>query len=228
MQGIQRLHRDLFIYSTLIIISSIVSISSRQISWLIAVAVPSFTFWVFFYCKEASYSFPGSIPNVITCSRCFLLVLVTVLHTNFSNMALGIMFALVCMLDMLDGYLARKLRQSSLLGEYLDKETDALFVLILSILIYIRIIPSFWVLIPGLIRYLYFISIFVFLKENEKEHKDPWARIIAVFMFISIIAVYILPLPIGTILYAVATVAILYSFGRSALIQAGLIKIKSI
>lgn len=225
MQGIQQLHRALFFYSLTMILFSVLSVIQSNILFLIFSILPSFAYWVIAYCLSSGYKFPGSIPNLITSVRYCLLLLVSAFHASFSIRSLGILLGCICCMDILDGLLARKLNQTSLLGEYLDKETDALFVLILSVLIYIRIIPSFWVLIPGLIRYIYFTSIYMFMPSGEKEHKDPLARILAVFLFIGIVGVFILPITFGKPLYIAATTGIIYSFLRSTVIQFGMLKI---
>ena len=56
-------------------------------------------------------------------------------------------------LDGVDGWLARRLGLASEFGEYLDKETDAFFMLVLCVLVYAGGRFGAWILVPGLLRY---------------------------------------------------------------------------
>lgn len=72
-----------------------------------------------------------NIPNSLTLSRIFMipiLVLVYLYDNKWSNMASAIIFALAAITDWFDGYLARKLNQSSSFGAFLDPVADKLMV----------------------------------------------------------------------------------------------------
>jgi len=61
----------------------------------------------------------------------------------------------VLLLDGLDGWTARRRGEASAFGARFDMETDALFILVLSALIYDFEKAGAWVLFPGLLRYLF-------------------------------------------------------------------------
>lgn len=212
---IDLLHRDLWVCSISLVIISLLAIYFQSSVILISGVFISFVYWISRSFVHNRIRFPGGVPNIITLSRFFFLLISTLLCTHISLFQLGIIYALVCIADIFDGYFARKLDQASVLGEYLDKEVDAVFVLVLCLIIYLKIHQSYWVMIPGLIRYVYFTGMYFFMDENNKEPKDPWARIIAVFLFIALIGQFLLPLKISKPLLMVSTVAVLYSFGRS-------------
>jgi len=72
------------------------------------------------------------LPNVITLARICTLPLVLVFIDNYSrtaSFASGMIFAAGGVSDSLDGYLARKRGQVSVLGQFLDPLADKLFVL---------------------------------------------------------------------------------------------------
>jgi CDP-diacylglycerol--glycerol-3-phosphate 3-phosphatidyltransferase len=72
------------------------------------------------------------LPNLITFGRILTLPLVLILIDNYSRVrsfAAGIIFLLGGATDVLDGYLARKRGQESVLGAFLDPLADKLFVL---------------------------------------------------------------------------------------------------
>ena len=212
---IDLLHRDLWISSISLILFTALAIHNQSIEMLISGVFISFVYWISKSFIHNQIRFPGGVPNIITLSRFVLLLISTLLYTRISLFQLGITYALICIADIFDGCYARKLDQASVLGEYLDKEVYAVFVLVLCFFVYLKIHPSYWVFIPGLIRYVYFTGMYFLMDENNKEPKDPWARIIAVCLFIALIGQFLLPLKVSKPLLMVSTVAVLYSFGRS-------------
>lgn len=70
-------------------------------------------------------------PNLLTLARISavpLLVIFYYLPVSWSHVAAAIIFALACITDWLDGYLARYLKQSTKLGAFLDPVADKLMV----------------------------------------------------------------------------------------------------
>ncbi len=81
-------------------------------------------------------SFP--IANVLTVARIIMIPLVVVLFYlpyKWSNPAAAIVFILAAITDSLDGYLARKLGQTTALGAFLDPVADKLMVVTALILL---------------------------------------------------------------------------------------------
>ncbi len=80
-----------------------------------------------------------NIPNILTISRIALLpglVLCFYLLNEEKRLVVTILFILVSITDWLDGYLARKLNQTSKFGEFLDPVADKIAVsVILALLI---------------------------------------------------------------------------------------------
>ena len=86
-------------------------------------------------------SSPYSIPNLLTGLRIALIPAIVVLFYlpyHWSDMACGVMFAVVGITDAFDGYLARKLGQTSRLGAFLDPVADKLIVATALVLIVSR------------------------------------------------------------------------------------------
>ena len=72
-----------------------------------------------------------TIPNLLTILRIFMIpVFVLVFYAEYpwSNMASAVIFALAGITDWIDGYLARKMGQSTKLGAFLDPVADKLMV----------------------------------------------------------------------------------------------------
>lgn len=102
-----------------------------------------------------------TIPNQITLFRILLIpvfVLVFYMHDlmpdmfskNWSNFFAFVVFWFASISDALDGYLARKLKQSSAFGAFIDPVADKLMVTMALVVIVIEY-QSLWVTVPALI-----------------------------------------------------------------------------
>lgn len=79
-----------------------------------------------------------NIPNTLTLLRILLLPVFVALFyypVDWSDRACAIVFALAAITDWLDGYLARKLNQSTPFGAFLDPVADKLMVAIALVLL---------------------------------------------------------------------------------------------
>jgi CDP-diacylglycerol--glycerol-3-phosphate 3-phosphatidyltransferase/cardiolipin synthase len=92
-----------------------------------------------------------NIPNTLTIMRIALIpVFVVVFYLPFasSHTVTAAIFALAAVTDLLDGYLARRLEQTSALGEFLDPVADKLMVAVVLIVLLQRN-PSVWLALPA-------------------------------------------------------------------------------
>ncbi len=74
---------------------------------------------------------PFNVPNAVTSFRILairLVVLVFYLPVDWARPASGVLFGLAGVTDWLDGYLARRLNQTSAFGAFLDPVADKLMV----------------------------------------------------------------------------------------------------
>ncbi|MDR3490729.1 MAG: CDP-diacylglycerol--glycerol-3-phosphate 3-phosphatidyltransferase [Gammaproteobacteria bacterium] len=79
-----------------------------------------------------------NLPNILSLGRIFVipfLVLVFYLPVAWAHTAAAIIFALACLTDWLDGYLARSLKQATKFGAFLDPVADKMMVSIVLVLI---------------------------------------------------------------------------------------------
>lgn len=79
-----------------------------------------------------------NIPNYLTIFRILLIpifVFVFYLPGYWSHVTCAVIFAVACITDWFDGYLARYLRQTSKLGEFLDPVADKLVVAVALVLL---------------------------------------------------------------------------------------------
>lgn len=94
-----------------------------------------------------------NIPNILTLLRIALIpVFVGLFYLPFAwaYMACALVFALAALTDLLDGWLARRLNQTSALGAFLDPVADKLMVATALVLLVQRD-PEPWLAVPALV-----------------------------------------------------------------------------
>tara|TARA_A100001037_G_C14994781_1_gene564277 strand:- start:97 stop:684 length:588 start_codon:yes stop_codon:yes gene_type:complete len=95
----------------------------------------------------------GNLPNLLTLGRIALIplfVLVYVLPVSPAYSLAALLFALASLTDWLDGYLARKLNQSTAFGAFLDPAADKLMV-VTALVMLIGHHSNLYLTIPGLV-----------------------------------------------------------------------------
>lgn len=107
----------------------------------------------------AEHPFPRLGPaNLVTIIRAFLVALIGALigEPNTAGVAAAAAVAIViAVLDGVDGWLARRSGMTSAFGGRFDTETDALLILVLSVLIWRYDKAGAWILAAGLLRYAF-------------------------------------------------------------------------
>ncbi|MEH6387249.1 MULTISPECIES: CDP-diacylglycerol--glycerol-3-phosphate 3-phosphatidyltransferase [Pseudomonas] len=94
-----------------------------------------------------------NIPNVLTLMRVGLIpifILLYYLPYPWSYLAASVVFTLASITDWLDGYLARKLEQSTPFGAFLDPVADKLMVAVALVLL-VQSHANFWVTAPAMV-----------------------------------------------------------------------------
>ncbi|RMQ98330.1 CDP-diacylglycerol--glycerol-3-phosphate 3-phosphatidyltransferase [Pseudomonas savastanoi pv. glycinea] len=94
---------------------------------------------------------PMNIPNLITVLRVLLIpifILLFYLPYHWSYMAASSVFAFAAATDWLDGYLARRLEQSTPFGAFLDPVADKLMVAVALVLL-VQAHANLWLTLPA-------------------------------------------------------------------------------
>jgi len=172
------------------VILAVVSIYCHNVQFFLLGA--GFSFLVFLYLNSGPLSkfkpFAG-YANWITFLRLVALIVFIPLYSSFTPLTYGLILTAIVLFDLVDGFLARKFNQSSYFGMYFDMEVDAFFVLAMCLYYFLYRQTPIWIIIPGLLRYVYKIVTILVPKANFKETKRPYASIIAgTFFFILLIS----------------------------------------
>ncbi len=203
----------IFYHSVLLLIAYSIDIYSHKVVATPAMGLVLFMIFIIKNVKEYSRLKPiMGYPNLVTTFRLLLLFVAPFLETNFSLFVLSLL--VVCS-DGIDGFLARKLNQTTEFGGQLDMETDAFFCLLFSILLYVQYPNLYWVLLAGSLRYVY--KIITTLKENKNlvPSGKNFARFFAGCYFISFICFYFFEENIGKWFLAIGNLLVIFSFSWS-------------
>jgi CDP-diacylglycerol--glycerol-3-phosphate 3-phosphatidyltransferase len=109
------------------------------------------------YTLAAERSMLWTVPNILTWIRIAAIPLIIVLFYmpyHWSDPAAGLLFAAAGITDSLDGYLARRLGQTSRLGAFLDPVADKLVVAVALVLLLSKPVPQMLTLSPEWARRL--------------------------------------------------------------------------
>jgi CDP-diacylglycerol--glycerol-3-phosphate 3-phosphatidyltransferase len=96
-----------------------------------------------------------TLPNILTWIRIAAIPLIVILFYapyHWSDPAAGLLFAAAGITDSLDGYLARRLNQTSRLGAFLDPVADKLVVAVALLLILSKDFPPLFDISPDRVR----------------------------------------------------------------------------
>lgn len=118
-----------------------------------------------------------TLPNKITFARIAILPFILYLYysTNITVFVVGYILGWVFGLtDFLDGYLARKLGQVSVLGKILDPIADKVFVLLICLFFVDKKLLPAWALIILILREVAISDFRIFAMQQGKEVAVSW------------------------------------------------------
>lgn len=204
------------IHSIVVLVAICLSLWLDSISLLIFPALISFFYYLDRHKSYLSTLQPyGGYANGVTLLRLLLMCLAGFYYKEWSHEILFVCFTASVLLDVLDGYLARKFNQSSDFGLYFDMETDAFFVALIAIVLFHKDLLEPWLLFPAFLRYFYLLLWKVLPFEPKKEPKRSYASIIAGTFFVTLLLPFILPPYLYTWPLRIAGFLIICSFAIS-------------
>jgi phosphatidylglycerophosphate synthase len=180
-----------------------------------AVALPSIALLVF-ACRRGWTPRGGfGAANAVTALR-FALVAGAGLALHRANGWLYCaLVQLVFALDGIDGWLARRRREESAFGSHFDMETDAVLVLVLGLELWQRERLGAWAVVPGLLRYLYVLSLSVFPARRGDVPRSTLGRRAFVALMIGLPLALIEPGLAGTLAAVLGSALVVLSFALS-------------
>jgi phosphatidylglycerophosphate synthase len=151
--------------------------------------------------------------------RLLIIISLFASYQDLNNTELFVLFLIAICMDGVDGYLARRFGQTSEAGEKFDMEIDAFLVLTLS-WIHVDLQHLTWyILIPGGLKYVYEISLF-WLPRRCKEILPKIVRsTIAVSFFLSLLIPFLTAAPSFIIITYISGTLIICSFVISFISQ---------
>jgi phosphatidylglycerophosphate synthase len=129
---------------------------------------------------------------------------------------LVVVFAVVAVaLDGVDGKLARSRGETSAFGARFDMETDALLILVLAALVWQHEKAGVWILLAGLLRYLFVLASYGMPWLAEPLPPSKRRQAVCVVQVVSLIGAVapIVPPPWSATVAAAGLVALVWSFG---------------
>ena len=186
---------------------------------LVLAGIGSFGALLYIYGAYEQARYLLRAANLVTLSRLALTLLLlgtaTVSGNDlFTDIFIVLISLYVLIADGIDGWLARKRNEETEFGEYLDKEIDAFFLLALCITAYWQDKVGLWIILPGLLRYLFVVVLKFAAPPASKEYRSRSARVIYVVMVCTLISVFVLPSWIYGPALIFSTIALIWSFAR--------------
>jgi phosphatidylglycerophosphate synthase len=175
---------------------------------------------------RARHSIPSRFgwPNRITLLRAALTAWLGVWIVDPAGLGEGswtivIVSLSILILDGLDGFLARRLDQSSSFGARFDMEVDAALILLLCVLILQSDRAGPWILLIGLMRYAFVAAMLVLPWLDRPLPERLRRKVICVWQVASLLVAFVPGLPgwfIGSALLA-ALILLIHSFALDTL-----------
>ncbi len=186
---------------------------------VIAVAVFCATIAVALVTMRDHHPFPRfGAANWVTMMRTVLVALAASLIAEPAESSLAWVLvaatATVAVLDGVDGWLARLTRMSSAFGARFDMETDAFFMLVLSVLVWRHDKAGVWVIAIGLMRYAFVAAGWVlpWLARPLRSTRRGKAVAVGQLAGLGVALLPVVPVPVSTLACGAALAALVWSF----------------
>jgi phosphatidylglycerophosphate synthase/uncharacterized membrane protein YbhN (UPF0104 family) len=155
------------------------------------------------------------MPNLITTARLIMTMCLLFAYGRHPGWQLAATAGLILLMDVVDGWVARKTGQSSAFGASYDVEADALLVMTIAMLLFSRDTAGPWVLLAGLLRYLYVLAPALFPTPVGQAPRSRHGRIVYVTLLSCFIVALVVEGPGGRLLALAGTIVITASFAHS-------------
>jgi phosphatidylglycerophosphate synthase len=202
-------------HASLLLIATLIALAIGKASPVAVTAIVSLGAWLWLS-RDAFVDLRGfGAANAVTSARVLLLALLSTAIDAGAAVSCAFTALGIFVLDGLDGWLARRKGRVSSFGAHYDMETDACFVLLLSIGLHQLQRAGLWVLLAGALRYLYVLTLFVLRREHAEAPRSRLGRYLFGLIVLAFTAACWPAQRISQPLAAAATLLLSYSFARS-------------
>ncbi|WP_395345056.1 CDP-alcohol phosphatidyltransferase family protein [Ningiella sp. W23] len=136
-------------------------------------------------------------------------------YPMMNELSLFVLLSLCVLMDVIDGFVARGLAQTSEFGRVFDMEVDAYFVMIMGMYFYFTTSLGLWLLLPGILRYGYRVMIWQLALDAFKESKKAYAAWLAGINFVLLLAAIIAPVNVQSVILWLSILIVSISFSIS-------------
>ncbi|MCA9989122.1 MAG: CDP-alcohol phosphatidyltransferase family protein [Anaerolineales bacterium] len=193
-----------------------VTLATKQLVPLALVGLFSFSWYIW---RHQLVETPaGPIPfqkipaNSVTTARIITVCLTGLLFPWLNSFTVGLIGLTILIFDKVDGYLAQRYQTESKVGAYLDMETDAFFICLFSLILYLDGYAGLWVVALGMLRYASTVGLVLLRSQHKKEPRVLVARLVATLVMSALLIPYVTPAWFYTPYLAVAVVCLIFSF----------------
>jgi phosphatidylglycerophosphate synthase len=157
----------------------------------------------------------GGYANGLTALRLALLLGAAAWMTEMSAAWLLLLFTANVAIDVLDGYVARHAAQVTQLGAVLDRETDAVFVMVAYLYFFLVLGFSAWLLLPALLPYVYRLLAGTRRDSPTPDHRERLAVALAGVNFVALLIAVAAPARAQPYVLALSASIVAASFLKS-------------
>jgi phosphatidylglycerophosphate synthase len=166
----------------------------------------------------------GGAANLVTFGRCAILIMTLLMQPQMHHFVFTALITLVIIADGIDGYLARKMDQSTQFGEIFDTEVDAFLALSVSFLIWKDQPSAWWLMVAGVFRYAFGIAYYLFGWHQRVRPPMPESKAIAVIYFLSLLSAFFVDWKYACWIVLTGCLLVGYSFGKEFVLLSGVSK----
>lgn len=183
---------------------------------LAAAGAASFAaFWYQTRYAHSTEPWRNGYANYLTALRLVLILGAAAAMNRLPALLVFCVFAINIVLDVADGYVARKFGEATELGMVFDREADGVFVLVAYMYFILVEGVGLWVLLPGLLPYIYRLLTRPLRDPAAPEAKQRLAATLAGANYVLLLIAVILPPHVRTYVLALSAVCVLFSFCMS-------------
>jgi phosphatidylglycerophosphate synthase len=187
-----------------------------ELTWLVSV-IAAVSFGALLVCGRRAWTPAGRFgpANAITTVRIAGTVALSFAPPRTPGSLLALALLALLMLDGVDGWVARHAAIASSFGARFDMEADALLVFVADLELWHRGRLAGWVLITGVLRYLYVLLIALVPPPGGDMPRSRFGRYAFAALLLGLLAAFACPGALGTALAAGGSAAVVLSFARS-------------